>query len=46
MIRRIAGDTIRPLAAAQVIADLASATKELIDNAIDAHATQISKCPG
>ena len=43
MIKRIERDTIRPLAAAQVILDLASAIKELVENSIDAHASQISK---
>ena len=42
MIRRIEQSSVRPLAAAQVIVDLASAVKELVDNSIDAGASQIS----
>lgn len=43
MIRRIEGEAVRELAAAQVIVDLASATKELVENSLDADASQISK---
>lgn len=43
MIRRIGATTVTSLAAAQVIVDLTSAVKELVDNAIDAGASQISK---
>jgi DNA mismatch repair protein PMS2 len=41
MIRRIHGGTVRELAAAQAILDLSAAAKELIENSIDAGATQI-----
>ena len=42
MLRRIEEDSIRSLASAQAILDLAAAIKELVDNAIDANSTQIS----
>lgn len=43
MIRALSKDAVQPLAAAQVIVDLAAAVKELIENALDANASAISK---
>lgn len=41
-IKKIDESSIRPLASAQVIFDLAAALKELIENSLDAHAQNIS----
>ncbi len=46
MIRRIETESVRSLAAAQNILDVAAAIKELLDNSIDAKATQISTKTG
>ena len=44
-IRPIPADSVRQIVAGQVIFDLASAVKELVDNALDAGSTSInSKC--
>lgn len=42
MIRRIDEESVVELAAAQVIIDLATAVKELVENSLDAGASQIS----
>ena len=42
MIRRIDDESVVELAAAQVIIDLATAVKELVENSLDAGASQIS----
>lgn len=42
MIRAIDRREVKSLAAAQVIVDIASATKELLENSLDADASQIS----
>jgi len=43
MIRAMEHGVVRELAVAQVILDLAGAVKELIENAVDAGATQVCK---
>ena len=42
LIRPIPVDLVRQIAAGQVILDLASAVKELVDNALDAGSTSIN----
>lgn len=42
LIRPIPADQVRHIAAGQVIFDLASAVKELVDNALDAGSTSIN----
>lgn len=43
MIQRIEERSIGVINAAQTIADLSSAVKELIENSLDAHCTNISE---
>ena len=42
VIRPIPTESVQRIVAGQVILDLASAVKELVDNALDAHSTSIN----
>jgi len=43
IIRKLKDDTVKKISTGQVIFDLASAVKELVDNSLDAAANHIGK---
>ena len=43
-IRQVSQDVIHRISSGQVVVDLATAVKELVENALDARATNIEVC--